>query len=148
MSEWVANSGTLHSLHEWHRLGIWVSLFFLYLNGLLLKKKWSPPFLASYKFKGKSDSPKALRWKNLSLQIWGLILLKKIQVKMKDWRVFFNTGKNITIQSFSKFTRILTYILDCFTAVFWFFQMSGHLAKQVSTMHIKSFIECGILKYF
>lgn len=25
---------------------------------------------------------------------------------------FFNTGKNITIQSFSKFTRILIYILD------------------------------------
>ena len=59
---------------------------------------------------------------------------------------FFNTGKNITIQSFSKFTRILIYLLH--ETVFCFFLMSGHLAKQVSTMHIESFIECGILKYF
>ena len=140
MSEWVANSGTLHNLHEWHRLEIWISLFFPPF-------KWSALFLDSYRFKGKSDSPKALGWKNLSLQIWGLILLKKIQVKMKGWRIFFYTGKNITIQCFSKFTRILCIWL-CLTTVFGFFQMSGHLAKQVSTMYIESFIECGICKYF
>lgn len=35
-------------------------------------------FLDSYQFEGESDIPEALGRKNLSFQIWGFILFKKM----------------------------------------------------------------------
>lgn len=87
MSEWVTNSGTLHNLHEWHRLEIWISLFFLLLNGLLLKKKWSAPFLDSYRFKGKSES-QGIRMKEFKPSNLRLTSIKE------------NTGENERLKSF------------------------------------------------
>lgn len=45
--------------------------------------------LDSYSFEGKSGIPEALGRKDLNLQILGLILLKKILVKMEGWRMIF-----------------------------------------------------------
>lgn len=103
LSELVAKSGTRpqQNLHTWYRSEICMSLFEVVCS-----------FLDSCACEGESDIPEAVRRENLSLRILGYFCSRKYRCKWKAGEWFFYTDKNITIQSFSKFTRFITHAFD------------------------------------